>query len=158
MDKNLESQNEVTDLLSNVLRKYLISSRGFREENQSLSNMQFHRMFGFALKVPCEWDIYPAIKLLCNNYDQEKITVVYSTSGIYHKSYQALKDDVSYMSWHEIHTAMQISSSVPASMARVKNLLVDTDLVIVVDPPPLSLSGVLDQIMVMCSGCLIIVG
>lgn len=158
MNENTERQCEVTDLLSNVLSTYFTSSRKFREENQSLSNMQFHRMFGFSLKVPSEWDIYPAVQSLCNEHKKETITVVYSTSKVYHRSYQELKDAVSYISWHEIHTAMQISSSVPSSMSKVKSLLLDTDLVVVVDPPPLSLSSVLDQIMAMCSGCLIIIG
>ena len=83
--------------------------------------------------------------------------IVYSNSASYKEAFAILGDESWYISWHEIHTAMQISPSDPSYMRRARDLLSSSILTILIDLPS-TFSDVLNQIRANSNGCLISIG
>lgn len=151
---------EDRQVLTNVLYGYYHESLDLREYHEDTSNLDFHTRFGFSMQVPEHWDIMSSLSELINIVQEDsskRILVIYSHSRRYKEAYDSVGESVSYISWHEIHTAMQISNSDPSYMRRMRALLGDADLTLLLDPP-LTLPDVVNQIRLETGGCLIAIG
>lgn len=152
--------------LPNILCSYFLESLNLREYNDDTSNLDFHRRYGLTLQVPEHWDVVSAateVAALAHDAEggaqsgRKKVLIIYSNSLSYKTAYASIGEIASYISWHEIHTAMQISVSDPSYMRRVRDLIGSSHLTILFDPPS-SLPEVLNQIRAETPGCLIAIG
>ena len=148
------------EAITMALCTYFGESMDLRAEHEDISNLDFHRRFGFSMQIPEHWDVMYALSALLitiGDYSARNMLIVYSTSVCYKNVFATLGDDATYISWHEIHTAMQISASDPSYIRRIRELLDHSDLTVVIDLPS-TFSDVLNQIRASSSGCLIPIG
>lgn len=145
-----------THPLYDLLLSYYKDYHTYRELNEDLENNQFHIEHGLTIKVPSRWPLRGAIKHVVNSLGTEKLLVIYSTSNVYRDMQKAIGDRAEYISWHEIFSAMRLTSSDATLMRRVRTKLSEASLTFFVDAPT-SIMDVLDQVRGFSNGCLIVI-
>ena len=138
----------------NLLESYCAQYNELRERNDDISNLAFHRGHGLCLQVPQEWSLLDAVVDITKSKRFKTVCIVYPTAVCF-RDVDTLLDQAmtSYLSWHEVYTAMQMASSDIRHIKRVKSML-DVELVIGLDPP--ALDGIEDQVRGCVAGCLLI--
>ncbi len=158
--KLADSNTSADAILSNILCAYFRESLNLREYHEDISNLDFHRRFGLLMQVPEHWDIYSALSsllLAMKELQKKQMLVIYSNSVCYKETFAVLDDNVTYISWHEIHTAMLVAASDPSFMRRIRELLNSVSITVLIDLPS-TFSDILNQVRADSNGCLISIG
>jgi hypothetical protein len=160
---------KVQDMDEHPLIRLLLShyqdSVYWKEVRADLSPAGFNREFGLTIQGPSEWPYHEAIKIVADEAIANKATsvvVIYGSTAQYDAiskviDSESLVSRVSYLSWQEIYSAMQLVNNDARLIQIVRNRLAEANLVFFVGAP-LGVSEVIDQVRAFCDGCLIIFG
>ena len=135
---------------------YVKSQDAFHEENLDLSNRIFHREYGLTIHLPRSWS-YLEVLLKVIQEVSKKTLIIFPSTAAYRRLYEDLepaRNLLTYISWHEIYTGMQMASSDVRYMQRAKTILSDAELTFFLDPPPFP--ELIDQVRGHTNGCLVI--
>lgn len=146
-------------MIKELLHEHIKNSHAQREENLDLNNLMFHRKYGMSIQLPSNWSYMDALLDVLNTSSQKKSLIIFPSTVMYHTIYKRVEDEglggnLSYVSWHEIYTGMQMTSSDVRHMQRTKALLMDSELTFFLDPPPMV--ELVDQVRGHTNGCLMV--
>lgn len=152
---------EAHDIIKNLVYKYVQDFSSIRSEDESASNLDFHRENGLWIKGPTSWQIYDSIGEVVNGGDAGSVLVIYSDSKVYQWIANMIAEkDVSrvyYISWHEIFFAMYSKSKDIREVQRVNQMLRDMDTVFVLDATKID-PEVINHLQAFVTGCLVCLG
>ena len=128
-----------------VIDQYLLDFPTYKSENEDLSNLNFHKTYGFSLVCPTEWPLYESLSLVCSCRESENIVVIYPSTSVYDEissnfSQQREKvlstagahtdQVIEYFAWQELFYAMQVVNEDTRHIKQLKGILTRADLVI----------------------------
>lgn len=149
-----------------LLLSYYEDSLRWKEQRQDLSPAGFNRDYGLTIQGPSEWPYNEAIKALAESAIQQRaasVVIIYSSTSQYDGISKFLeKNDVvthkvSYLSWQEIYSAMQLVNNDARLIQGVRDRLSNASLVLFMGAPS-GVPEVVDQVRAFCDGCLIVFG
>lgn len=152
-------------MIYDLLHQYIVENHRSREDNLDLNNLMFHRRFGLVVRLPHNWSYMDALIKTMKSSTASKILIIFPSTMMYHILYKAVDEStidgeeyiahgLTYISWHEIYTGMQMTSSDVRYMQRAKAILANAELTFFIDPPPLP--ELMDQIQGHTNGCLVV--
>lgn len=138
-------------MIYDLLKKYIKESRQNREENLDLNNLMFHQKYGLVMQLPHNWS-YNLLKIIQDT--TEKTLIIFPSTAKYRILYEEIGEALTYISWHEIYTGMQMTPSDVRYIQRAKAILADAELTFFLDPP--LLPELIDQVRGYTNGCLVV--
>ena len=117
-------------LKEEVFKRYLNNIASIRSENIDLNNLDFHSQFELRIKAPEAWGLFQE---LCSAVrTTTSMFVFYSDTGCYRKALK-VHEDVEFLSYYELHSAIASSTHDIRPQQRIQNSLSSTDIVTVLD-------------------------
>ena len=150
-------QDKTQHPLSMVLLYYYTNFLPIKQANEDLNNITFHKTFGLYIDCPTNWPYISAVKNTVELAAGKLVTLVYSSTRMYKDLYESLGDDVKYISWHEINTAMSRVSEDTRYLNQIKEQLIQSGLIVFMVASQ-SLVNVIDLVRMSSDNCLIILG
>lgn len=149
-----------------LLLAHYRDSLHWKEQRQDLSPAAFNREFGLMLQGPADWPYHEAIRAVTESAIESKaasVVIIYASTAQYDGISKFLEKGgintsyVSYLSWQEIYSAMQLVNNDARLIQGVRDRLREASLVIFVGAP-IAVPEIIDQVRAYCDGCLIIFG
>ncbi len=140
-----------------------------KEEHADLDPLTFNRKYGLYIDPPSTWPTIEAVVSTCFGASPEdSVLIIYPTTQSYkdvsklfswysENAQASHPSNVSFISWHEIFSAMSRVSEDARILKRIKERLVDANLVFFLGASE-AISDVINQVRGYCDGCLIIIG
>ncbi len=161
-----EAVTEIDDAghpLVKLLLSHYQNFRQWKEARVDLSPAAFNREFGLLIQGPSEWPYTSAIRAVCDeaiSLRASNIVIIYGSTAQYDKiskflgASESRSNHVSYMSWQEIYSAMQLVANDARLIKTLRDRLASADVVFFMGAP-LAVTEIIDQVRAFCDGCLI---
>ncbi len=152
-----EAEDEVEKHpLSLIMEQYLDDYDANRDENDHLSNLNFHKNYGLFINAPANWPHYLSIKNVTRRYPG-KVVLIYGSTINYKQAHEVINDSVSYISWPEIYVAIDRVNEDTRPIKRIKQILSESNLTIFVGAASAT-PDVVDHVRSYCDKRLILLG
>lgn len=143
--------SSISFALKNLIVEYCKAYPQLRQNNESLSNLDFNMECGLKIKVPKEWGPDAAIADVIKQF--RGVLIIYTTALHYEELFEIAGDRAKYISWHEIYYAIYNKSRDVRPLQKVNREL-DTEVVVVSNTSNVD-QETLCHIQTFATGCLI---
>lgn len=165
-DASIKAEDMNNHPMIQLLLAHYRDSVHWKEQRQDLSPASFNREFGLTIQGPSEWPYKEAIKAVTEAAIETRahnVVIIYGSTAQYDAISKFLESGgintsyVSYLSWQEIYSAMQLVNNDARLIQGIRDKLSEANLVFFVGAP-VAVPEIIDQVRAFCDGCLIIFG